>query len=445
MENHQELEGTDSYPQSITYATNFGFANSDEFFQFLWFTQVLNTNDFQLCHNFYIYDPKDGTFKEIDFGIISRNLFMIIEHKHGLRLAQNEESRFSRMHHRTIRFFKDQDIVEIPNIIPVVITRDKNAKYKKGFKPVVINSKDNTQLFYTDFVRKEHATSYRKVSKETIPKILETLNCKPFEYRQIKLAIFDIFAKEFTPEKKTGGLSLKQKYELIGNIYNNFSPINYIFSDIFLSFEKERKGVGEKEKIDQIFCLHQMAPDDIIDNLYPIFWVCITRSQGDDYAKEFQLGFHISNTEWYEKGKVSTCERKHFTIKLAFFRRIKKESCLRKFKEKLRNNKTKFKNLLLNLNEDDDRVKFQFFRTIADRFDVELNPIDSENCDRFMDNILSYDRGETAIPRSTEIVKIFDWDDKLRRSLRTKSGAEKLLKAEYSKLVDLYKFMIDTD
>ena len=448
MEKNQESKSTDANTKFRTYATNFGFANSDEFFQFLWFREALDPNGFDLCHNFFIYDPRYEVFREIDFGIISRKLFVLVEHKHGKHKAIEIMPSWDGIYNIAVSFFRDQGIFKLPQIVGVVITKDDDHNYIRKDRPVVINSEEDTKLFYDDVVLRKHVKSDKTVPNDIIRKILDVLNCKPYEYRQITSSIFDIFEKTFDQEKGNDPLTIQEQYRLTGNIYNNFSPLNYLLSNIFLSFENEQKReMDETEKCDQLFCLHQMSPSDIISNMYPIYWVCITQSQGKDYPKEFQLGFHISDKEWYIKGKVGTHERKHFTIKLAFFRGIRKrslsksDSSLKSFQERLKIEKIEFKDLLLSLNKDDDKIKFQFFRTIKDRFDVEVNPIDSKNCDRFIDNIIAYDNGEMAIARSTEIVKIFDWDESIRCSLETKAGAEKLLKSEYNKLIDLYKFM----
>jgi hypothetical protein len=421
------------------YSSNFGFKNIHEFNQFCWLKAALDKSEYKLAHNFYIYDPEGekSKFREIDFGIVSHKLLLAIEHKCGWHNAIGFVNEMGKVHHKFMNFFEYQKITNIPNIVGEVITKDDQFKYGKEQIPRVINSFKDTEDFYKDVIKK--APVRKVISRKDMLSILEALNCKPYEYRKIGGEIFDIFDE--LREVKSKLLSIQEQYNLVHKVYNNFSPINYLLSDILLSLEEER--LQNKKVYKPIFHLHKMTPEDILDNSYPIYWVCSTRSQESGYTKHFQLGFHISDEDWYSAEKTRP-KRKHITIKLAFFRGINKKSLMR-LQTKLGDEKAKFRELVLGLNNDRAEGTFVFYRTIRDRFEIEERSIDDSRIDEIVDLIVRYDNGEpeNAIPRSTEFIKVFDWEGDLEKIFAKEKRAREFLEREYRKLVKLYKFMID--
>lgn len=424
-----------------TYSTNFGFRNIYEFKQFCWLKNILDkegNNEYKLCHNFYMYDPQgdEVKFREIDFGLISNRYLFILEHKYGRHRALEFQPRINSIYHRFMRFFRDQGIDEYPWIEGKMIARDDRYRYEPRARPSIINTEKDTASFYRDEIM-EQAPRY-PISQEAVTTILEKLNCMPYEYRQINEPIFDIFEELRCLNGQR--LSDREGYSLVNKVYEHFSPINLLLSNVFLLLEEEHQ--KDKTVYNPIFHFHTMSPQQILGNRYPIYWACSTNLQETDVTSQLQLGFHISNEDWYSRKKD---KRKHITIKLLFYRTINKQDFLVPLQNKLKNRRAEFERLLLKLNEDDDQRKFVFFRSIRDRHDIEERPINNFTANQIIDLIVNYDNGDSdyAIPRTTEFIKVYDWTPEIEKVFARKKRAQEFLEVQFRKLMELYKFMND--
>ena len=418
-----------------TYGDNFGFRNFPEWQQFSWFKEILDS-EYKLFHNFYVCDPiNDCRRWEIDFGILSTQLLLLIEHKSSLLSAEKVKPKMNRMHSVALRFFrgtKELSHGQLPWIDTEIITNSPHHKNGEHDKINVIKSKSGTRSFYERKIkgRDNHG---RRVSLRVIKKILTALDCDKYEYRQFDTSIFDIFRDMQEFEKWEPEPTAPKRNEFVSRIYRTFSPINYIVSEVFLNLDRKRVDQGKQP----VFNLHK-ASEDHLTKWRPTYWVCATNSEDENYANYFQLGFHVSDGNWYSEN-VKAKPKKHLAIKLAFFDNIHLR-LLKTFQNRLRNERDEFTKLVSALHKVDSG--FEFYRTLSYRDEREQISIDGGLDEQLVQQFMDYDK-KIAIPRSTEFVKYVIWDDEIKTIFKKKKRAIEFLTREFEKLLPLYYFMTD--
>ena len=425
------------------YGDNNGFRNLGEFQQFLWLQEAF-PDTVKMCHNFYVFDDMLQKDFEIDIGILTDRLLLLIEHKCSFYRAYDARTRLKNIHKPVVNLFGRKRLPEIPYINGVVMTQDcphpGKKQESKSDKIYILQSEDETKGFVKkDFIEIEKK-GRKALSDSGLHRIMDALQWKKYQFRPIQSAMFAIFDEiqkpAFPSEGKYQALSTEDRARRVNRLYDTFEPINYLLSKVFIRLERERTLACKPGETP--FFNFRRASRKYLERLRPTYWVCAIPSEDEDEANQIQLGFHISKGPWYSE-ETNADPKSHIAIKLSFFEKLN-ENSLALMKQNIDQNRLAFKALLSALAERDPG--FVFYLTDRNRNERTIVRDYPDQADQIAASIISYDESDgIPKPRSTEIVKFIEWDERVETLFSDEDRAVEELCVEFTKLLPLYYFM----
>ena len=419
------------------------FRNTEEREFYFWLRRMLG-EDIRILHNFFYFDVDAGDFREVDFLIITKKLF-VIEHKTSCHRAYSALEKlmpirlnlWNYIQQREDKLPEKKPWVEYAVVCNNATPQTHRTKLPDDNKNRIFHIPNERELENTigasGFIDKKGT-----IQQDLQETIVRALACQEFKFSPLTDDIFQIFDDFIQWKKLLLENNIKERdfwSEKLPIIYNHFQSLDYILCTAFLDIEKRLQ--GRKKKGPSLNYHRPSAPS--IRKLRPVYWGCATTSESPDYEKHLQLSVHISRGPWMHEARDAVSED-HIAIKLSFFRSIDAE-VLRRIKRNIYGDPGTYLQLLRELKKQDPL--FTFYRSVADRnHRVRIDDFD-EIGELIADELISYDEDGNEgfpVPRSTEFVKFVQWKEVWKRFQRADSAID-YVKGEISKLLSLFNFL----